>query len=485
MFNGGASGYMPARGGHSRLDENLLAEGNNAGDGKGGMRLGSDMPFVCETCLGPNPYVRMIKMQFGSKECKISSRPFQAFRWRAGPGGRHKETIVSYEVARQKNVCQACLVDMAYGLPVAVRDSLLGSAGQGGALDSQMSRPNADYFWQEKNRDFERASEGGLAIGGSSGGMNPSQQLLQLSRALNSRGSKAGVSFRNLPKMCSFWLKGACTRVLSGTCPFRPCCGIFKFPELASDYPDECQLLIGQLTADGPGEIMKSLDSNLRQLLMDSQKGSKDQAIRDRYYGVKDNLANKYLARASSMQLEAPDDQTVTALWIGGLTPAILKEDLHDKFYSFGELRNINVVTSQKCAFVEFTGRSAAERAASELHKNLNIKGVRLQLSWARPAKKADGQSGGRALTAGGESNSTPAGGGGGNSAAMPPPPGMQPGQSLPPPPPGLIPPAKRQKTQGTVPPPPPPGPPPAMGRNKPSYPSMNPERLGSRHSTT
>lgn len=267
--------------------------------------------------------------------------------------------------------------------------------------------------------------------------------------------------------------------MLSGTCPFRPCCGIFKFPELASDYPDECQQLIGQLTADGPGEVMKSLDSNLRQLLMDSQKGSKDQAIRDRYYGVKDNLANKYLARASSMALQPPDDHTVTVLWIGGLTPQIVKEDLHDKFYSFGELRNINVVTAQKCAFVEFTDRAAAEKAAQELHKNLTIKGARLQLSWAKPAKKGDGQHG-RALTAGSNTNQQ-----GGYSAAMPPPPGMNPGQSLPPPPPGLLPPTKRQKIQGSGPPPPPPGPPPTMSHNKPSYPSMNPERLGSRHSTT
>ena len=98
MFNGGASGYMPARGGFSRLDENLLAK--SGGDGEGGMRLGSDFRFVCETCLGPNPYVRMIKMKFGTKECKISERPYQSFRWRAGPGGRHKETIISYEVAR-------------------------------------------------------------------------------------------------------------------------------------------------------------------------------------------------------------------------------------------------------------------------------------------------------------------------------------------------------------------------------------------------
>ena len=42
--------------------------------------LGEDFPIICETCLGPNPYCRMIKA-LDSKECKISGAPFTAFRW--------------------------------------------------------------------------------------------------------------------------------------------------------------------------------------------------------------------------------------------------------------------------------------------------------------------------------------------------------------------------------------------------------------------
>ena len=71
------------------------------------LQVGTDFPIVCETCLGPNPYVRMIKVRFGEKLCKVSNVPMQSFRWKAGPGGRFKETIVCREVAVEKNICQA------------------------------------------------------------------------------------------------------------------------------------------------------------------------------------------------------------------------------------------------------------------------------------------------------------------------------------------------------------------------------------------
>jgi hypothetical protein len=110
-----------------------------------------------------------------------------------------------------------------------------------------------------------------------------------------------------------------------------------------------------RLSAVSPflSKVMKNLDQNTRQLLMDSQKGSKDQAIRDRYHGTNDTLADKYLARATSMALEPPSDPSVKSLWIGGVQEGITQEDIKDKFYSFGELTNIKLVTAQKCAFVE------------------------------------------------------------------------------------------------------------------------------------
>lgn len=59
------------------------------------------------------------------QECKICNRPFTVFRWNPGQGGRFKKTEVCTTCAKIKGVCQTCLLDLEYGLPVQVRDAAL------------------------------------------------------------------------------------------------------------------------------------------------------------------------------------------------------------------------------------------------------------------------------------------------------------------------------------------------------------------------
>jgi pre-mRNA-splicing factor RBM22/SLT11 len=76
--------------------------------------------------------------------------------------------------------------------------------------------------------------------------------------------------------------------------------------------------------------------------------------------------------------------RTITSLYVGGVTPEITEDDLRDAFYTHGELAGVRKVASRFCAFVTFTERSAAEKAAEALHNKLIIKGVRLRLMWGR-----------------------------------------------------------------------------------------------------
>ena len=58
---------------------------------EGAGAIGEDFPIVCDPCLGGNPYIRMLKGTMG-KECRISGRPFNSFRWQ-GAHNKWKETV--------------------------------------------------------------------------------------------------------------------------------------------------------------------------------------------------------------------------------------------------------------------------------------------------------------------------------------------------------------------------------------------------------
>ncbi|KAH0481899.1 MAG: uncharacterized protein KVP18_000456 [Porospora cf. gigantea A] len=157
-------------------------------------REGVEFPILCETCLGDNPYIRMMKCA-ADKECKTCARPTTMFRWQPGRKARYKQTVVCQQCARTKNVCQCCLFDLEYGLPVQVRDKYL-----------QMTAANAAEVLPNPVLDRLYAQERGLPHRGSA-----QSELAKIARA-------QPYYERNLPKVCSFWLKSECTR---DECPFR------------------------------------------------------------------------------------------------------------------------------------------------------------------------------------------------------------------------------------------------------------------------
>lgn len=109
--------------------------------------LGEDFPIICESCLGPNPYTRMMKTKM-AKECRISDTPFTAFRWQ-GALRRWKETIVCAAVAREKNICQSCLNDLEYGVPFNVRDHVMNAIGEEQVPGSDVNR---EFTWANKRQ---------------------------------------------------------------------------------------------------------------------------------------------------------------------------------------------------------------------------------------------------------------------------------------------------------------------------------------------
>jgi len=412
----------------------------------------AEFPILCQTCLGDNPYLRMTKEKYG-KECKICSRPFTVFRWCPGARMRFKKTEVCQTCAKLKNVCQTCLLDLTYGLPVQVRDAALKIKD-----DLPKSDVNREYYIQNIDRELATNPDGTAVMpAGAVGKVASHKNELLTKLARNQPYYK-----RNRAHICSFWVKGECKR--GEECPYR------------HDRPSDP-------------------DDPLSQ-----------QNIKDRYYGINDPVANKLMERASGLpNLHPPEDTLITTLYVGGLEDLtmssaegpITEQDIRNHFYQFGEIRSISMVAKQACAFVQFTKRSAAEIAAQKSFNKLFIKGRKLTIRWGKSQGKMQDSS------AEGGSNVP------GLPMALPAPPeelknnffnfptevkgfddapgpsGTKAGASAPPPP-------------GSVPfyfpragaPPPPPGPPGAMSGSGPRppalpgpgrihYPSQDPSRMG------
>merc|ERR1712013_384632 len=288
----------------------------------------ADFPILCQTCLGDNPYIRMTKEKYG-KECKICTRPFTVFRWCPGAKMRFKKTEVCQTCAKLKNVCQTCMLDLEYGLPIQVRDAALKIKD-----DLPKSDVNREYYLQ--NVDAQLANSDTVGPGGALGKLpsHKSELLAKLART-------TPYYKRNRPHICSFWVKGECKR--GEECPYRH--------EKPTDPNDPLA----------------------------------NQNIKDRFYGVNDPVAEKMLKRAEKMpKLEPPPDKTITTLYIGGIDDGFKDQDLRDYFYQFGEIRSITIAASKNCASVCYTTRAAAEHAAERSFNKAIIKGKRVKILWGK-----------------------------------------------------------------------------------------------------
>ncbi|ESN91052.1 hypothetical protein HELRODRAFT_139690, partial [Helobdella robusta] len=200
----------------------------------------SEFPILCQTCLGDNPYLRMTREKFG-KECKICARPFTVFRWCPGARMRFKKTEICQTCSKTKNVCQTCLLDLEYGLPVQVRDAAL-NIDRGEIPTSDVGR---EYYTQKMERELAN-TDGTTPAGALGKARAKSEMLMKLART-------TPYYKRNRPHICSFWVKGECKR--GEECPYRH--------EKPTDPDDPLA----------------------------------DQNIKDRFFGINDPVAEKLLRR--------------------------------------------------------------------------------------------------------------------------------------------------------------------------------------------
>ncbi|EAL62185.2 CCCH-type zinc finger-containing protein [Dictyostelium discoideum AX4] len=284
-----------------------------------------DFPIVCENCLGDSPYLTMTRSEF-DKECKICTRPYNVYRWKPGSSSRYKRTEICKTCSQVKNVCQACIHDLEFGLPVQVRDAAL-AANQ--FENSYVTDKGIEYQATEN----QRLIDNGLI---SYDNFQPSDIVTKLAKTIpksnfnnssNNNNNNNNKNDSNAPKICSFFQKGNCNR--GDECPYRH--------DLNSSNTE---------IKDGVNKIQQ-------------QKPPKK-----------------------------PIDQSITTLFLGNLEFDKITEDhIKNNLFVFGNIKKVKLIEHQKCAFVTFETRESAESAIDSLFNNFKIDNCEIKLNWSKSNK--------------------------------------------------------------------------------------------------
>jgi pre-mRNA-splicing factor RBM22/SLT11 len=296
----------------------------------------TDFPSVCENCLPENPYVKMLKEDFGA-ECKLCTRPFTVFSWAADRSNRRKaRTNICLTCARLKNACQSCIMDLQFGLPIAIRDKALELVAPGPNSDI-----NREYFAQNN----ERAIEEGRA------GVEEYEKSDEKARDL----------LRRLANSKPYFRKGRAVDE--------------KGDQVASS-PSSGSALGGNAAVGagvgGPGPI-RSKDSRAA-----AAAGARPGGARK---GLPP-LANQ--PPPGPKDWMPPADTNIMSLFVTGIEDDLPEYKIREFFKAHGKIRSLVVSHMSHCAFVNYDTREAAEKAADALKGRAVISGCPLRIRWGQ-----------------------------------------------------------------------------------------------------
>ncbi|WPH02001.1 pre-mRNA-splicing factor slt11 like protein [Acrodontium crateriforme] len=298
----------------------------------------TDLPSVCERCLPDNPYVQMLKEDYGA-ECKLCTRPFTIFRWKADRTARQKRTGICLTCARLKNCCQCCMLDLSFGLPITIRDAALKMVAPG-----PQSEINREYFAQNNEREIEEGR-----------GLEGYEKTDEKARDLLRRLASSEPYYKKQRRIEAEGSEGG-QKLLEG---------------------DE-----GSGHTPGPIRTAKSAYGSAY-----SSRGSSAPAARGGRGGARGGKAFPSSAGLPPKpeDILPPADKNITSLFITGVEDDMPEHEIRTHFQSFGALRSLVCSHRSHCAFVNYMDRAGAENAAAACQGRAVIKGVPLRVQWGKP----------------------------------------------------------------------------------------------------
>lgn len=298
------------------------------------------MPSVCEKCLPDNPYVQMLKEDYGA-ECKICTRPFTVFRWKADRTARQKKTNICLTCARLKNCCQHCMLDLSFGLPIVVRDAALKMVAPG-----PNSEINREYYAQEHEKEIE---EGRGAV-----------------EAYNKTDEKARDLLRRLAQSEPYYKK---QRRLE--------------EEEAEGNASQGQRLLESAPSSSSynqaGPIRTSDSRPKGAMVAKAMAGGKSSSRGNRGFPGPAALP------VHPQDILPPEDPNILSLFVTGVEDDLPEHSIKTHFQQYGPLRSVVCSHRSHCAFINYMTRGGAEAAASASQGRAVVKGVPLRVQWGKP----------------------------------------------------------------------------------------------------
>ncbi|KAG6041189.1 Pre-mRNA-splicing factor slt11 [Claviceps citrina] len=292
----------------------------------------TDFPSVCESCLPENPYVKMLKEDYGA-ECKLCTRPFTIFSWNGADRaqGRKKKTNICLTCARLKNCCQSCMLDLSFGLPIAVRDAALKMVAPGPQSDI-----NREYFAQNNELLVEEGKIG--------------------TEQYEKTDDKARELLRRLANSKPYFRKG---RVVTES-------------EIAENSAGG-SVSVGSGYA-GPGPV-RTRDSRAAAASGSRSRGGKGRQV----------FPSAAQLPPSPKDWLPPDDKHIMSLFVTGVEDDLPEYKLREFFKVHGKIKSLVCSHMSHCAFINYETREAAEKAAAACHGRAVIAGCPLRVRWGQP----------------------------------------------------------------------------------------------------